>query len=43
MIAEISPQDLLLANEEGDGQRRSVGCLIFLFATPIQLIDFINS
>uniref|UniRef100_A0A915PTB4 Uncharacterized protein n=1 Tax=Setaria digitata TaxID=48799 RepID=A0A915PTB4_9BILA len=24
MIGEISPQDLLLANEEGDGQRRSV-------------------
>ncbi|MCP9265258.1 BMA-NDC-80, isoform a [Dirofilaria immitis] len=24
MVAEISPQDLLLANEEGDGQRRSL-------------------
>lgn len=30
MLGGILPQDLLLANEEGDGQRRSVGCLIFL-------------
>ncbi|VDO33951.1 unnamed protein product [Onchocerca flexuosa] len=38
MAAEISPQDLLLANEEGDGQRRSVS-FQYSFLILGELID----